>query len=199
MEKYVITISRQFGSLGRSIAQEMSRQLEIEFYDRDIVEATAKRMGQPVSIISNEEENAGSIFFKRQYPLGMGLLHMQNEIFCVQENIIKDLAAKESCIIVGRCADSILREHKRCLNIYIYAPYEARLKNCTDILKMDEKTARKMIREVDRAREVYRMRYCSEVSDMFDNRDLMIDSSRFGVEGTAAILTDIVKKLYCGG
>lgn len=199
MENYVITISRQFGSLGRSIAQEMSKQLAIEFYDRDIVEATAKRMGQPVSIISNEEENAGSIFFKRQYPLGMGLLHMQNEIFCVQENIIKDLAAKESCIIVGRCADSILREHKRCLNIYIYAPYEARLRNCTEILQMDEKTARKMIREVDRAREVYRMRYCSEVSDMFDNRDIMIDSSRFGVEKTAAILTDIVKKLYIDG
>lgn len=198
MEKYVITISRQFGSMGRSIAQEMSKALAIEFYDRDIVEVTAKRMGQPVSIISSEEENAGSVFFKRQYPLGMGLLHMQNEIFCVQENIIRDLADKESCIIVGRCADSILRDHKRCLNIYIYAPYEARLRNCTDLLGMEEKTARKMIREVDRAREVYRLRYCKEVSDMFDNRDLMIDSSRFGVQQTAAILTDIARHLFCG-
>ena len=62
MEKYSITISRQFGSLGRTIAQEMSKELGIEFYDRDIVEATAKRMGLPVPEISREEENAGSIF-----------------------------------------------------------------------------------------------------------------------------------------
>lgn len=198
MENYVITISRQFGSLGRSIAQKMSEMLSIEFYDRDIVEATAKRMGQPVSVISDKEENAGSIFFKRQYPLGMGLLHMQNEIFCVQENIIRDLAAKESCIIVGRCADSILKDYKRGLNIYVYAPYETRLRNCTEILKMDEKTAKKMIRDVDRAREEYRLRYCPEVRDMFDNRDLMIDSSRFGVDGTAAILTNIAKEMFYG-
>lgn len=198
MENYVITISRQFGSLGRSIAQKMSEMLSIEFYDRDIVEATAKRMGQPVSVISDKEENAGSIFLKRQYPLGMGLLHMQNEIFCVQENIIRDLAAKESCIIVGRCADSILKDYKRCLNIYVYAPYEARLRNCTETLKMDERTAKKMIRDVDRAREEYRLRYCPEVRDMFDNRDLMIDSSRFGVDGTAVILTNIAKEMFYG-
>ncbi len=196
MEKYVITISREFGSLGRSIAQKMSEMLGIEFYDRDIVEATAKRMGLPVSLISNKEENAGSVFFKRQYPLGMGLLHMQNEIFCIQENIIRDLAAKESCIIVGRCADSILQDYKRSLHIYIYAPYEARYKNCTETLKMDDKTARKMIREVDRAREEYRLRYCPKVRDMFDNRDIMMDSSRFGVEGTAKILTQIVKEMF---
>ena len=198
MENYVITISRQFGSLGRSIAQKMSEMLSIEFYDRDIVEATAKRMGQPVSVISDKEENAGSIFLKRQYPLGMGLLHMQNEIFCVQENIIRDLAAKESSIIVGRCADSILKDYKRCLNIYVYAPYEARLRNCTETLKMDERTAKKMIRDVDRAREEYRLRYCPEVRDMFDNRDLMIDSSRFGVDGTAVILTNIAKEMFYG-
>lgn len=196
MENYVITISREFGSLGRSIAQKMSEMLAIDFYDRDIVEATAKRMGQPVSVISDKEENVGSVFFGRQYPLGMGLLHMQNEIFCVQENIIRDLAARESCIIVGRCADSILKDHKRCLNVYVYAPYEARLRNCTEILKMDEKAAKKMIRDVDRAREEYRMRYCPEVKDMFSNRDLMIDSSRFGVEGTATILTNIIKEVF---
>ena len=72
MDKYVITISRQFASMGRTIAQEMAKELGIEFYDRDIVESTAKRMQLPVSHISDAEEKAGSVFAIRKYPLGMG-------------------------------------------------------------------------------------------------------------------------------
>ena len=105
MEQYVITISRQFGSMGRSIAKELSENLGIEFLDRDIVEATAKRMGLPVSVISDEEESMKSTFFRRQYPLGMGMSSLKDEIFYTQKNIIRDFAAKGSCIIVGRCAD----------------------------------------------------------------------------------------------
>lgn len=196
MDKFIVTISRQFASMGRTIAQEMSKELGIEFYDRDIVEATAKRMGQPIPEISKTEENGGSIFANRRYPLGMGLISMQQEVFYVQSNIIRDLANKESCIIVGRCADSILRDMPRCLNVYVYAPYEARLKNCTELLGMDEKTAGRMIREVDKAREIYRLRYCDGVKTVLDHRDLMIDSSKFGPERTAHILSGIVREVF---
>ncbi len=198
MEQYVVTVSRQFGSMGRTIAKQMAEKLGIEFYDRDIVEETAKRMGLPVSVISQKEENANFIYFKRQYPLGMGVSNMQDEIFSIQKNIIEDLAKKESCIIVGRCAESILADWKNHLRVYIYAPYEKRLKNCTEILKMEEKTARKMIREVDRSRELYHRRYCPEYTDAFSNRDLLIDSSRFGIEKTAEILVKLVLDLYGG-
>ena len=196
MKQYVITISRQFGSLGRTIAQHLSEILQIEFYDRDIVEETAKRMGLPVSVISDKEENPNTAVFKRQYPLGMGIGSMQDEIFSIQENIIRDLAKKESCIIVGRCADSILMDMENHLNVYVYAPVEARLRNCTEILKMDEKTAKKMIREVDRSRELYHRRYCPEYNGPSTNKDLMIDSSRFGVEKTVDILAGIAKDLF---
>lgn len=198
MEQYVVTVSRQFGSMGRTIAKLMAEKLGIEFYDRDIVEETAKRMGLPVSVISQKEENANSIYFKRQYPLGMGVSNMQDEIFSIQKNIIEDLAKKESCIIVGRCAESVLADYKNHLRVYVYAPYEKRLKNCTEILKMEEKTARKMIREVDRSRELYHRRYCPEYTDAFSNRDLLIDSSRFGIEKTAEILVKLVLDLYGG-
>ena len=199
MEKYVITISRQFGSLGRTIAQNMSLELGIEFYDRDIVEATARRMGLPTSEISQEEERAGGFFAERKYPLGMGLTSMKQEIFQIQSNIIRDLAAKESCIIVGRCADSILRDIDRVLNVYIYAPVEKRIRNCTSILGMDEKEARRMLRDVDRAREIYRLKYCQVVREVFDQRDLMIDSSRFGAEVTAQLLCGVARELFCQG
>ncbi len=196
MENYVVTISRQFASFGRSIAQKMSEELQIEFYDRDIVEATAKRMGQPLPVISNEEENSNSIFFRRKYPLGMGIANIQDEIFNVQTNIIRDIAKKESCIIVGRCAGSVLRDYVRCLNIFVYSPYESRLKNCTDVLQMDLKVAKKMIKDVDKARENYRYRYCPEVDNAYDGYDIMIDSSRFGINRTAKILADIVKNTF---
>lgn len=95
MEQYVITISRQFGSMGRSIARELSEILGIEFLDRDIVEATAKRMGLPVSVISDEEESMKSTFFRRQYPLGMGMSSLKDEIFLTQKNIIRDLQPRD--------------------------------------------------------------------------------------------------------
>lgn len=196
MEKYVVTISRQFGSLGRTIAQKMSRELGIDFYDRDIVEETASRMGLPVSVVSGKEEHSESVYFKRQYPLGMGITSMKDEIFLTQKNIIRDLAQKESCIIVGRCADSILMDMENHLNVYIYAPVEARLRNCVEILKMDEKTAKKMIREVDRSRELYHRRYCPEYVCPSTNKDIMLDSSRFGPDGTAKILVTLVKELF---
>jgi cytidylate kinase len=97
---------------------------------------------------------------------------------------------------VGRCADSILQDYKNHLNVYIYAPYEARMDNCVNELMMDEKTAAKMIREVDAARTNYQKKYCPEVKSVFDHKDIMIDSSRFGIEGTAQILSQIVRDKF---
>lgn len=197
MEQYVITISRQFGSLGRSIAHRLSEMLKIDYLDRDIVEATSKRMGLPVSVISDEEENNKPGFIRRMYPLGIGLPSLKDDIFEVQKNIIRDMAAKESCIIVGRCADYILRDFPNLLSVYIYAAYEARLKNCTDILQMDVRTAKRMIREVDNARDNYHKAYCPGLATPFDYKDIMLDSSRFGVEGTAGILAQIAREKWC--
>lgn len=196
MDKYVITISRQFGALGRTIAQHMAQTLGIEFYDRDIVEATAKRMGLPVSAISNEEERSGGFFSEKRYPLGTGPVSMQEEIFQTQTNIIRDFATKDSCIIVGRCSDYCLRDMDRVLNVYVYASAEKRIENCTSILGMEEKTARKMLLEVDKAREAYRKKYCKNVTGVFDNRDICIDSGKFGAEATADILCNMVRSVF---
>lgn len=84
----------------------------------------------------------------------------------------------------------------RCLNVYVYAPYEVRLHNCVGRLGIDVKTARRMIREVDRAREAYRLRYCDRVKTVPDHRDLMIDSSRFGPEQTAQPPCAVVRTIF---
>ena len=122
-KKYIVTITRQFGSLGRPIAREMSEILGIEYYDRDIVEATSKKMNLPVSKISEHEETYSTSLFPMLLPLGSDSIAKQDEIYNVQKEVIREMAEKESCIIVGRCADYIFRDPRNVLNIYIYAKY----------------------------------------------------------------------------
>ena len=194
MKQYVVTISRQFGSMGRSIAQALARQLDIDFYDRDIVEETARRMGLPVSVISDTEETAGHE--RAQHPG-------------------RDLPGPEKHHPGPggpkflHCGGPLRGQHPGrpaqppggvCLRPLQPAAAELhrRLQNCTQKLGMDEATARRMIREVDRARELYHRRYCPEVKDVFTDHDLMLDSSRFGVEGSARLLAHIAQTMFDG-
>ncbi len=194
MKPYVITISRQFASMGRTIAQLMAKELNINFYDRDIVAETAKRMGLMKKDISAYDEQAhGGFFMRKNYLFRLSSYSIRDEIFETQKNVILDFVSKGSCIIVGRCADSILRDHPNALHIYVYAPFEKRLDNCVNKLMMDKKEAINDIKRVDAARSAYRKLYCPDCKSDFTDRDLMIDSSRFGEEMTAKLLVDLVR------
>jgi cytidylate kinase len=195
MAHYVVTISRQFASMGRTIGLKMASNLGIELYDRDIVKHTAERLGLEKGEVSHYDEKTGkrSFFLRDTYLFDFSVYDIHRNVFEVEKNIIQDFAKKESCIIVGRCADSILRDMPNVLNIFIYAPIEERLKNCVEQLGMDETSALEKIRKVDDARSAYRHKFCPECVSEFNDRHIMIDSSKFGVEGTANILTEIVK------
>ena len=198
--KYVVTITRQFGSLGRPIARKMADKLGIEYYDSDIVDQAAKKLNLPVSVVNEEEESAKKIlvnpFSRMMYPLGKGTSTTQDEIFQAQQNIIKFLAEKETCVIVGRCSDFTLEEMENVVHIYIYAPYEARVEHCVKDLHMDINEARKMIVAVDEARDSYHMQYAGYKPDDKNHKDILIDSSFLGVEGTADYLVEAVKRRF---
>lgn len=195
MKKFSVSISRQFGSLGRPIARELSEILGVEYYDRDIVNMVAKKHNISVKEVSDLEESAAKYSFMR-FPLGTGTTAMQDKIFQTQTAIIREIAEKESCIIVGRCADSILENFENHLSIFIYAPYEERIVNCVNELGMDVKQAKKMISEVDRARDAYHMRYVKYLPNDVNHIDIMINSAVFGVKGTAAVLAQMVKERF---
>ncbi len=195
-EKFVVTIARQFGSLGRPIARAVSENLGIAYYDRDLVERTAERLGLPVSTISNVEETAESRFFAMSQPLGAGTTDIQDSVYMAQRQIILDLADAESCIIVGRCAAHILSELDDVMNIFIYAPYHARLKNCVDDLHMRVPEAKRMIAAVDKARESYHRHYCGYSMSDKDHKHLMIDSNMLGIDGTTAALAYIIRQRF---
>ena len=198
--RYVITITRQFGSMGRPIAKRMAEMLGIEYYDRDLVDQAAEKLNLPVSVINEVEEKANSLaknpFFRMASPLGSGTTTTQDKNFEAQQNIIKFLAEKETCIIVGRCADFTLSEMENAIHIYIYASYEARLEHCIKDLGMEETEARRMMAAVDKARESYHVNFTGYTPDDKSHKDILIDSSLLGVEGTAEYLVELVKKKF---
>ena len=196
MKNYVITINRQFGSLGRPIARQMSEIMNIKYYDRDIVDMVAREMKKTVSVISNEEETAKTSYFNMKFPLGNGTTAMQQEIFETQRRIIATLADRENCIIVGRCSDYILRNHPRLMRIFIYAPADIRYKNCIENLHMKPETAKKMISDVDKARAAYHMHFARYLPGDLNHNDLMINSSFLGVEGTARYLVELIRQKF---
>ena len=116
-ERYVITVTRQFGSMGRPIAEKLAKKLGINYYDRDIVDMTAKKLNMSVSEISELEESVQGKFFYMKYPLGMATTETQDKIFEQQKEIIRNLAQKGSCVVVGRCSDYILKDFDNCINI----------------------------------------------------------------------------------
>ncbi|MDO4284920.1 MAG: cytidylate kinase-like family protein [Eubacteriales bacterium] len=199
--KYVVTITRQFGSLGRPIARRMSELLGIEYYDRDLVDQAAEKLNLPESVVNENEESAqpaAAPFYLRrmQFPLGKGTSTRQDEIFAAQQNIIKFLADKETCIIVGRCSDFTLEEMENAVHVYIYAPYEKRVENCVKDLHMDINEARKLIVDVDEARKSYHLHYAGYLPNDELHKDIMIDSSLLGEEGTAEYLAELIRRKF---
>lgn len=199
--KYVITITRQFGSMGRPIAMKMSELLGIEFYDRDLVDEAAEKLNLPASFIDENEESAKDVgvntYSRMRFPLGrQNTTEKQDMIFNAQKNIIKFLAEKESCIIVGRCSDFILADMPNRTNIYIYANYEDRLKHCIEDFNLSESDSRKMIKSVDEARKAYHMNYAGYEPGDLRYMDILINSSFLGIAGTAEFLANMIKSKY---
>lgn len=118
---------------------------------------------------------------------------MQDEIFQIEKNIIMDLADKGPCILVGRCADSILAERKNHFSIYIYASYENRLKNCCEYFEMEKAAAEKMIVDADHSRTLYHKRYSKGYHSELDYKDVALNSGSFGVKGSAEILEAMIR------
>lgn len=199
MVRYVITVGRQFGSLGRQVALKAAELLDINCYDRDVVDEVSKRLNLPLKEVSRKEEDAYAAFGKfgkMLFPLGDGDRQLKNRIFSVQECVIRDFADRESCIVVGRCADYILRDYSHLMTAFIYAPLEARVKNCVDSLSMQENEARKMCAGVDKARLAYHREFTGYDPMDPEHFDLMLNSAMLGVDSTAEILADIARKQF---
>lgn len=199
MEKFVVTIGRQFGSMGRPIAKKAAEMLNINYYDRDIVEEAAKELGMPFSTVSHEEEEANHRFGaygKMLFPLGNGASELQKRIFFVQRDVIQDLAEGGPCILVGRCADYIMKDEKNLYRGHIYAPKEIRIRNCVRYCGMTQDKAKKMCTDVDRARKAYHRFFAGYDQMSPEHVDFMLNSAVMGIDGTAELLVEMIRNRF---
>lgn len=195
MKNYVITITRQFGSLGRDIGKRLADKLGIDYLDRDLIEKAAEDMGVSTHEVSQKDEKMNP-FHKMLFPMGTGPALSHNQLFAAQRDIILDYANSRNCVIVGRCSDYVLRDYPNTLHIYFYAPYETRVKNSIDILGLSPEEAVRMVQNVDRARENYYKYYTGREMDSVKGKHLLIDTEILPEDDMVEMLEGIVKKHF---
>ena len=197
MEHLVITIGCEYGAKGNQIGKKVAQDLGIKFYDRETVDEIIKEVGIPKDIMEKVEEGVtiagkgaeGDVrgSFSKYADLTERAIH-------VQKTIIRKLAARESCVIIGRSADYILKEQKPILRIFIYAPDEIRIKNVMESHNLSADDAKLLIVEKDKRYHKRHMALTGSNRGDRHNRDMLINSDLLGVDGTAQLIEEVAGK-----
>ena len=205
-EKYVINIGRQLGSGGKEIGEKLAERLQIDFYDKELINLASEESGLCKEFFEKADEKAsqgiiGGLFGMRFPFISEGAMPGTNclsndALFKVQSDVIRRLASEKSCLFVGRCADYILREHTRCVNVFISASKKDRISRLCRMHDISEETAEAMIEKADKKRSEYYNYYSYKTWGAAATYHLCIDSSSLGVEGTVEFVKEfVVKKL----
>lgn len=197
----IITISRQYGSAGREIGKRLAKELDIPFYDNEIITRAAKESGFAEAAFHRAEQKATNSLL---YSIAMGLnsygsqefgyssLSLDDRIYLAQSEVIHNLADEGPCVIVGRCADYVLRNHKNVVNLFIWASIEARVKRATTCYDLPEAKAAEQIVKIDKRRANYYNYHANEKWGRADNYDLSIRSDSLGIDGTVKTIKDFL-------
>lgn len=197
--KKIITISRQFGSGGRSIGKLVAEKLGYDYYDSELVERVAKETGFDPEYIADAGEYApGKSMFSYAFSSGVAQAHTtgmntNDYLWAAQCKIILELAEKGNCVIVGRCADYILRQRKDCLNVFIHADTEYKAKRIVEIYGVTNKSPEKRLSEKDGKRKVNYKYFTGRDWGVAENYHLCLDSGFFGQDKCVQIIADMAK------
>ena len=200
MEKKIITISREFGSGGRTIGHLVAEKLGIPFYDKELVEHIALESGfAPNYVEEHGEHSPGSSIFSYAFahqsvPGVMNGLSTADFLWNVQCSVILQLAEKGPCVIVGRNADYILKDRADTLHAFIHASKEFRADRIVRLYGESEKSPESRLAEKDKRRKVNYHHYTGRTWGMSQNYDISLDSSVLGVERCADILISLMKE-----
>lgn len=191
----IITISREFGSGGKYIGILVAKKLGIPCYDRDIIEKIAEESGFVNDFIKRVTEYAPSksIFAYSFVGRGASGESIEDKIFAIQEKVIKELADKGPCVIVGRSADYILRNYDT-LDVFIYAPNADKVKRTMRFKGVSEREARKLVKDTDKKRSINYKYYTGKTWGERENYTVMLNSTDLGIEKTAEFIAEIYRK-----
>lgn len=201
MQHTLITIGRQFGSGGREIAKQLAQKLGFSYYDKELLVKAAENSGLAASFLESMDERQASPFFYSLLATSDGFMwndqYISTEVMAyqAQHDTILKIAHEEDCVIVGRCADYILKEEPRLIRVFICANMEDRIHHVMERDSLNEKEARKKIREMDKSRGAYYNFNTDQKWSDASNYDLCINTSRTGVDTTVDLIIDFMHKV----
>ena len=195
MEKRIITISREFGSGGRFIGEEVAKKLGIAYYDKNIISQIAEKSGlSPEYIQENAELSPKKGLFAYAFS-GRDITgkSVEDMVYEAQRNIILELAEKEPCVIIGRNADYILKDRDDVLNVFIHGDMPEKIKRITGLYNVKEKEAVKMMADTDKRRRTNYNFYTDQNWGKASNYTLCLNSSQLGYDRCEMIIMECVK------
>lgn len=203
MSKLVITIARGFGSGGRTIGKMLAQRLDCDCYDNDLIKLASEESGINLELFGRADEKVKTSLFKRynrsygEYVLSPDSADFVSDdnLFNYQAKIIRDIADKKNCIIIGRCGDFILRNNPDVLRLFIYADEKTCVKNVVDLYGMIPSEAKKTIEKIDKSRAAYYKYYTDKNWYDVSNYDLCINTSDIGFEGAVDVIMDYIKRV----
>lgn len=201
MSNRIITVGRQFGSNGRAVAKRLADDLGIAFYDRKLIEMAAERSQIHPDKLDEADEKTVNRWWYSTAGMQSGVLHtppqpINDILFKVQCEILRELGEKdEDCVIVGRCADYVLRGHPKLWSIFLYAPFEARRRTVMDRFSIPDKDAVTLIKRMDKDRRFYYNFYTDRRWGDLSNYQMALDTSVLGVDRSADILAAMFREI----
>ncbi len=201
-KKIILTIGRQFGSGGQEIGKKLAEDLKIGYYDKELMAVAAKESGLCKEVFEKADERASNSL---SYAFAMGYSYMgmftpymdvlsNDRLFKLQSDAICKLAEKESCVLVGRCADYILRDNPDCFSFFIHGSAESRMRRIVERQHVTEEEARVLMEKTDKSRAAYYNYYTNKVWGMASSYNFSIDSSIFGIEETVEFIKAFIEK-----
>lgn len=203
-EKFTLTIGRQLGSGGREIGKKIAENLGISFYDKELLQIASRESGLGKELFEEMDEKKSHSIFGGSLNLGSSFsdlfytgYYLSNEtLFKIQSDVIRKLAEKESCLFLGRCADYVLQEIPRCLNIFISADLEDRVRRTAALRQVKVAKAREIVTRTDKKRAEYYRFYSNKTWGAAESYHLCINSSVLGIDQTVAFILEFASKKF---
>ncbi len=192
-KRIVITIAREFGTNGHEMGMILSERLGLPFYDKDILAKAALESGGDYEKLKAADEKVSSRILKPLFGYNGAFGDEEDKLFQAEERIIREVAAKESCIIIGHLSDYILKDDPNCIKVFIYAPFEERVKMIARKYQISEDEARKVVRKMDQYRSNFYTYYSNGKWEHSKGKDLILNRSTISLEGCVEMIAHLVE------
>lgn len=185
-KKIVITISREYGSGGHYVGELLAKRMGLNFYDKNLINLISKKSGLSKEYVEANNQKLASFKY---------IDNNDDRIFIAEEKVIKDLAKKESCVIVGRCADYILKDNKDTIKVFLYSSSQDKVKRAVKYYNLEEDKALKEINKINSERAKHYKYYTNRDWYDFANYDIALNVDYLGVEKTAELLEQVIREV----